>query len=351
MNIKYTIEDFNNISSNGFDFMIPEETINIINYLTSQVGSNHLLNNALFQKKQLFQNNLNKDVNIFSSEHNIMNKLHLNTKKRKGNKGMEITDEEWEINNSTTNKNIFQSTKIEQKTGIDTYIDQVRLYINKLSDKNYSDIIEKINEQIFIISKEEEISNNDREKFSNFIYDILSSNKFYSQSYAKMYSELVNKFIWLKDVFNFKYSKILNQYDNIIYIDPDIDYDGYCEINKINEKRKSHTLFLVNLAKQGFIKNIDNIKLLKKLLENVLTMINQDNKKNEVDEITENIAILYNKDISDNIEDDHDYDDENFEINGKTITETIIMLAKSKSKDYQSLSNKSIFKYMDLIEM
>jgi hypothetical protein len=348
MNMKYTIEDFNNISSNGFDFVIPEETINIINYLTSQVGSNHLLNNALFQKKQQNYNQTDKDLNIFSSAHNIMNKHQLNIKKRKGNKNMEVTDEEWE---TTNNKNIFQSTKIEQKTGIDTYIDQIRLYINKLSDKNYNDILEKISEQIHIISEENDINESDKQKISKFIYDMLSSNKFYSESYAKMYSELSNKFNWLKDVFNLKYSTILEQYNNIKYVDPDIDYDAYCEINKFNEKRKSHTLFLVNLAKHGYIRNINNIKLLKKLLENVLVMIYEVNKKNEVDEITENIAILYNKEILDEIHDDSDYEDEDFDINNKSITETIIMLAKSKSKDYQSLSNKSIFKYMDLVEM
>lgn len=350
MNMKYTIEDFNNISSNGFDFIIPEETINIINYLSSQVGSNHLLNNTLFQKKQQNYGQTDKDLNIFSSAHNIINKQQLNIKKRKGNKNMEMTDEEWD-SNYNFNKNTFQSTKIEQKTGIDTYIDQVRLYINKLTDKNYNDMLEKIIELIVVLSEENDMNTTDIQKFSNFIYDMLSSNKFYSESYAKMYSELANKFNWLKEVFNLRYSTVLEQYNNIRYIDPDVDYDAYCEINKINEKRKSHTLFLVNLAKYKFIKTTDNIKLLKQLLKNVLSMIYEANKKNEVDEITENIAILYNKEILDEIEDESDYEDGVFDINDKSITDIIIMLAKSKSKDYQSLSNKSIFKFMDLVEM
>jgi hypothetical protein len=353
MNMKYTIEDFNNISSNGFDFVIPEETINIINYLSSQVGSNHLLNNALFQKKQQPINQVNKELNIFSSAHNIMNKQsqsYNNFKKRKGNKGMEITDEEWNTE-STNNKNAFHSTKMEQKTGIDTYIDQVRLYINKLSDKTYNDMLEKIIEQIQLISDEDEVSILDKHKFSETLYNMLSSNKFYSDSYAKMYSELVTKFDWLGPVFNDRYSSILDQYTNILHVDPDVDYDGYCEMNKINEKRKSQTLFLVNLSKHKFIKSIDNVNLLKQLLENILKLIKEPNRKNEVDEITENIAILYNKDVLDEIEDDTDYEDDEFEIDNKTITEVIMMLAKSKSKDYQSLSNKSIFKYMDLVEM
>ena len=37
--------------------------------------------------------------------------------------------------------------------------------------------------------------------------------------------------------------------------------------------------------------------------------------------------------------------------NGKTILEIINNLAKTKAKDHQSLSNKAIFKFMDLIEM
>jgi hypothetical protein len=71
-------------------------------------------------------------------------------------------------------------------------------------------------------------------------------------------------------------------------------------------------------------------------------------KKNEVDELTENIAILYNKDIYDSIE---NINNKELLINGKNIVDTIVMLAKSKSKDYKSLSNKAIFKYMDLVDM
>jgi hypothetical protein len=80
----------------------------------------------------------------------------------------------------------------------------------------------------------------------------------------------------------------------------------------------------------------------------VVELINKDDKKNEVDELTENIAILYHKDIYNS--NDKLYIDE-LKINGITILETITLLAKSKSKDYKSLSNKAIFKFMDLIDM
>jgi hypothetical protein len=349
--LKYTIDDFSNISSNGFNFIIPEETLNIINYLTSQVGSNNLIHNPLFQKKQL----IDKDTNIFSSAHNILNKPVIN-KKRKGNKGMEATDEEW--NNQSTSSsndnfqtNIFHSTRLEQKTGIDTYIDQIRLYINKISEKTYNEMYEKICEQFYLIENEELIDAKDMNKVSQSIYDILSNNKFYSDSYAKLYYNLSNKFNWLRKTFEERYKNILNDYLNIKYVDPDINYDEFCNNNKINEKRKSHTMFIVNLAKYGYIKNIDNMRLLKELIHIVINMINEEGKKNEVDELTENIALLYPNNISELMSDDSDYEDDDFEINGKSIQEIIKNLSQSKSKDYKSLSNKAIFRYMDLIEI
>ena len=103
-------------------------------------------------------------------------------------------------------------------------------------------------------------------------------------------------------------------------------------------------MFFVNLCLNGLITKKSLIEINHTLLKKVLEYINISDKKNEVDELTENIAILYNKEI-------YDLNNNNLLINGKTILETITDLAKSKSKDYKSLSNKAIFKYMDLIEM
>jgi hypothetical protein len=84
---------------------------------------------------------------------------------------------------------------------------------------------------------------------------------------------------------------------------------------------------------------------MKDLLLCIMGLIKETDKKNEVDELTENIAILYNKKIFDSNMNYNDY-----LIEGKTIIEIIAHLSTSKSKDYNSLSNKAIFKYMDLID-
>ena len=67
-------------------------------------------------------------------------------------------------------------------------------------------------------------------------------------------------------------------------------------------------------------------------------MIMLTDKKNEVDELTENVGILFNKDILDETRD-------------KEIFDAVNCLAQKKAKDYPSLSNKAIFKYMDMIDL
>jgi hypothetical protein len=132
----------------------------------------------------------------------------------------------------------------------------------------------------------------------------------------------------------------------IEYIEPSEDYDKFCEINKINEKRKSLAAFYINLMNNGIIKQNKIISITRSLLSQIYTFIHEDDKKNLVDELTENVAILYIKQIYEDDEgDDYQLIDE------QTITEIIEKIAKSKVKDYKSLTNKTLFKFMDMIDM
>jgi hypothetical protein len=85
------------------------------------------------------------------------------------------------------------------------------------------------------------------------------------------------------------------------------------------------------------------ISITRNLLAKLYEYMSIENKKNEVDELTEIIAILYNKKL---------YQNEGYEkIEGYDINELVTKIAKGKVKDYKSLSNKSLFKFMDLIDM
>jgi hypothetical protein len=182
------------------------------------------------------------------------------------------------------------------------------------------------------------------------IYDIASTNKYYSKIYADLFAELLNIFTWIRPIFDEKYNNIMEQYKNIKYSDPDKDYDGFCDMNKVNEKRRAVTTFFMNLALNGCIKKEFMVNILKDLLVIVTSMVTQNDHKNEVDELTENIAIIFNKEMIEEVEDDSN-NVEDYYVSDKSILDTVNILATSKSKDYPGLSNKTIFKYMDLIDM
>jgi len=338
-NMKYTLQKFKETIFYGFDFVIPDETVTIINYLTSEIGSTVQINNLVFEKKEYIQGE-----NVFNN-HNNNNNNKGRGKNKKNNKFAESTDEDWEQLRS------FQSTKIEQSSGLDGHIDNLRSIMNKLTDKTFQDMRGKIIDILDAIINSASFNEEILTIISTVIYDISSTNKFFSKIYANLYAELVKKYDCLLAVYTNNFSKFANQYETIRYIDPDINYDGFCENNKINEHRRAKTQFMMNLALNGFISHLSVARILRQLLDTIMSTITRSDKKNEVDEMIENIAILFNEDLICEAEKDSDCEEDELEVSGITIVDTITLLANSKVKDYKSLSNKAIFKCMDLIDM
>jgi hypothetical protein len=336
--MKYNLQDFRETLFNGFDFVIPEHTINMINYLAVEIGASANTINPVFQKKE------HKEGETIFTVHSNSAQKNRN-KKGRNNKFMESNNEDWEQLRS------FSSTKIEQKTGIDGHIEQLRSNLNKLSDKTFHDIRDKIIVILDEILTPADLSEENVIIVGTAIYDIASTSKFYSKMFADLYSELVTRYSCLKPLFDKYFVDFPSHFEKIQYTAPEINYDKFCENNKVNENRKANSQFFVNLALNGFISKLSVARILRHLLDTIMNIINRSEKKNEVDELTENVAILFNRDLLDSVEDDSDYQEDELEISGKTIVETITILAISKSKDYKSLSNKAIFKYMDLIEM
>jgi hypothetical protein len=232
----------------------------------------------------------------------------------------------------------FQTTKIEQKHGVNAQVDIIRSHLNKLTDKTYLDIRLKVFEIINSISKQDIVN------VSLIIFEIASTNRFYSKLYADIYSELIDNYEMMREVVDESLSKFSALFNNIQYVDPSVDYDKFCEINKNNEKRKSLATFFLNLMINNVIPKQKIIQIMSILLEQINTFISQENKKNEVDELAENISILFKKELYEN-------ETTNYLIGGCTIIEIINKIANSKAKDYKSLTSKTIFKFMDIVEI
>lgn len=326
MAVCYTLNDINTILFQGFDYKLPEETLNIISELALQVGSPDYVKTPVFQKRE----NPMKVEPSFEL-------ANCGFKKGRRNKSLEIVnDGDWE------NLRSFKTTNIEEKVGFDADIDSIRGLLNKLTDKTYLDVRSKIIDvidKLVINSTPENIT-----KLSSTIFDIASMNRFYSKLYADLYSELSTKYEILKYTFDSNLKEFTGLFDTIEYVDPQVNYDKFCEINKTNEKRKSLAAFYLNLMNNGIIPKSTIITITRNLLAQLYSFISLEDKKNEVDELTETIAILYKKEMYSNNSDD-------VAIEEFVVTEVVEKIAKSKVKDYKSLTNKSLFKFMDLIDM
>jgi len=213
------------------------------------------------------------------------------------------------------------------KVDSENYVNTIRLLLNKVSDKTYMVCVTKI------INIVEKLSSTEIELLYNNMFEVILHNSFYSKLYADVYSLCIstnNKFL---DGFNIQYDKYIQSFNEIKYVDPNVDYDKYCINNSDNELRKSFGKFMLNLNKN----NIVNISIIHDTLDILISkikeLINIPNNTCIVDEMVENIFIIYDK---------------NNIINNK-YKSTMIEFSKYKSKQFPSLSNKSIFKIMDLI--
>ncbi len=333
--LKYTLHNINDITCQGFNYEISEDVLNKIRYLAEQVGFTGTLRTPIFKKREISE--IGEPVPRF-------NDGGKNNRRKKGNKYNEVNDEDWE------SLRTFQPTKFAEKVGIDIHIDNIRVSLNKLTDKLFDKMKGEIYDIINIIISES-CSDEDMLKVGTVIFEICSTTKFYSKLYAQLYNDLITKYSFLKTSFDNSYKTFKSVFDHIEYIEPEVDYDKYCEINKINLKRRSFSQFLVSLAQIGFLDKAEIIKLNVHLLNMIFDLIHKDGMKSIVDEITENIAILYNKEIIDSFEEDDLLDDDEYTIDNENIKELVARLAIMKAKDYKSLTSKSVFKFMDLSEL
>jgi len=342
---KYTIHDINNIILNGFEYKISDEIIEVISNLTSEVGSPTYIKTPNFQK----QNTENDDMkpqkyqpkSVYGISSNDKNNSSIKRHKGVSNRQHidSVKDDDWETIRT------FSTTKMEQHEGIDIFIDTIRSNLNKMSIKTYDEINTNVISNIDLLLSQN-ISLEETNKISNIIFDIVSSNRFYSKLYANLYANLLNKYEFIQTTFKEKLGDIGDILNNVYYVSPDENYDLFCKMNNENEKRKAVVSFFIHLVFYDVIGMNKIEELLIELLKKLNNLIKEENKKFVVDEYIEIIFILYNKELFNNNNSskiNHD--------NHTKIIENIQYLAGVKVKTYPSLSSKSIFKLMDIVEM
>jgi len=223
----------------------------------------------------------------------------------------------------------FQKTKIV-KNDIDF---DIRNILNKITDNNYDKQKNELINMINNISKDDNYEKK-LNNIYNIIIDIIKNNIYFSIIYAKLCRDLfdINNFFLEKVIED---GKQLSNYLLLIENNKDKNnYNNLCNHNKNNDQKKSILLFFVNIFKN----DTNNFNILTKILDDILEKFEENIIKIEEKENNEDLVELLFI-IMTNINDiDDKYKKKLIEISNYTV------------KNYSGLSNKIIFKLMDIID-
>ena len=240
----------------------------------------------------------------------------------------------------------FKPTKIQTKEGIEKDINEIRMSLNKISNKSYEthrDLILTLVENLIPPSDDQDSSEAviNLQRVAQFIFDIASTNKFYGEIYADLYKELVLKFEIFKTILLEFVSTYNETIKTIQYVDSNENYDAYCDYTKNNDKRRATAAFLILLMNRSVLDTATMVTLILHFQTIFTEYIHLENRANEVDEITEVLFILIpiGKEILSTLPEWNEH-----------ILPNLMAASKLKAKDLRSLSSRSVFKYMDLLK-
>ena len=333
---KYLRTDFDKIKNEGFIYVLPTGTIDTIKSISSKVGAPEYIKTPHFEKRK-------------QSSHQIRIQIEMNEK-------------EW-VSARKLKKTVF-----EKKEGINVSIDKIRKHLNKMTDKTYDTLKETIIKEIeFIISEgsTHDIKENDEDhcedgrlnkttiektdnelmeelnKVGDVFFTIASGNRFFSTMYAKLYKELMLKYDFMNQIFMTNLKTFSYIFKDFNYCDPNKNYDEFCKNNKDNEKRRSLCLFYINLMLQDVIPIERIVSLLEDMQIYLDESIQKPNNTNISEEISEIIyMIITNSSIKLSTQ----------EKAWTNMIRNVKKISLIKLKSEPSISNKTIFKHMDILD-
>ena len=337
--IIFTRNDYERIKKEGFSYTLPDETLKTIKTISANVGAPEYIKTPHFDKRQQMHKPNHNHGHI--QQHRIPPR--------------EISATEWDALRS------FKATTFEKKKGVELSIDKIRKHLNKLTDKTYEKITVQIIAEIeLILAVKNEIANAQElsdaqaqevvsaatkemllelNRIGDALFEIASGNSFYSKMYATLYNELTAKYDFMQTILATKLATDISVLSDFAYCDPNKDYDQFCRNNKSNEKRRALSLFYVNLMLLKIIPAEKIVEMIAGLQTDILAYIKKENSVNIVEEISELLFILITNSSARL---------KLMKPEWAQIVENITLVSAMKAKSEPSISNKTIFKHMDI---
>lgn len=293
----YSLEDINKIKLNGFSFELPKKTYDLIVKLSKLVGSPDYIKTPVFQKKRRNE------------------------------------EPDWDLLKQ------FKPTEKVERTSNEQLIQNIKGSLNKMTDKNYEKMSCQIMENLTKLEDTDLFV-----KVNDIIFNIVSSNRFYSKIYASFYKELIDKSN-NKEVYTQRLKEELTNYMNRYLLikshNPNEDYEAFCDANKENERRKAMTLFFVNLMIMKVVCIDEIVDMYNRLCDLTLDKKFDSSHKQTIVEISENLYII--------VESGKSFLKEEGVLDN--MIEQASAISKLQVKQHPGLSNKAVFKFMDITDI
>lgn len=319
--LMYGISDFETITWNGFECELPQQTIDLISRIADQVGAPSYVKTPVFPKRD-------KPDEATTA---------ATARKKPRATSTEITEDDWESIRS------FQATELKKRQGIDAHLDGIRSDLNKITDKTYDEVFAALCARIDELKDEPDAAH--LITVGAAIFNTASSNHFFSAVYARLFRQLLHKYnAVFRTVFETNFDQFMTLFNAIEHADAKKDYTRFCEVNKTNDKRRAMSLFIINLMKEGVVTTFKVVDIVQQLQSLIRENVRQSDRTNEVEELTENLFII--------LKDAHQFLRSGHADEWATIVREVEHNGQLKPKNakYPSITNKTIFKHMDILD-
>lgn len=310
---RFTLEDINKIKLKGFDMKLPENTIAMVNKLAQLVGSPEYVRTPVFKKR-------NPNPN-----HEAGPRRGEKFGEQGNGTGNGVTEADWE---ALKNYKVTETVP-KDRSEADQLRRDIITSLRKMTDANYED------QKTSIMDMLTKIEEDNQETVAQEIFAVCTGNKFYADVYVKLYNVLCGQYEIYKTLLENATKNYLDQYKTIKSVDPNEDYDLFCENNKQNEVRVAQSVFLMKILPQE-----ESEQLLNKLLGNIYGEFQKKNNVGVVEQYVENICEMVEACFK-----------KNSGFNDNSITQTISNISMLQPRALPSITNKIIFKFMDLEEV
>lgn len=242
------------------------------------------------------------------------------------------------------NKKVYKSVQTTSE-GVEKCILDIRVCINKLSNKNYEtqkNAIFQLLQNCLEEDENEEKRSENFKKISGFIFSVASTNAFFAEIYATLYTELMETYSFFQELLYEYLKSYVSGVQNITYMDPNINYEDFCVYNKENDVRKANAVFITKLVSKKALGLEQLTSIILAFQSLTLQYKDEPNREHEIEEIAEILFLIIKEGKS------LFQDCKQEEIWTTSIIPNIHLIAGVKRGENKSISSRAIFKYMDI---